>query len=82
MATITVPASAGQRASPRRARVRRIGIVTITTAHCECGRPVEPNDFEAVSSVVLRAICARCHRDVLEITRPADIISEEQNGAK
>jgi hypothetical protein len=55
--------------SPRRGRVRRAGIVVVTAATCACGRPVEPLDFAAVNSSVVRAICPACHRDLVQFER-------------
>jgi hypothetical protein len=58
-----------KRLSPRIARIRGVRVAEITAARCECGRPVEPSDFELIAETQLRAICAGCHTGSFEVER-------------
>jgi hypothetical protein len=55
--------------SARRARVRRVGVVEIAAARCECGKPISPSDLELVGKYRLRAICGACHTNLFQIER-------------
>jgi hypothetical protein len=52
----------------RSAYVDGLGTVRVTTAQCSsCGRPVAPSDFQNLGDGLLRAVCAGCHCDVVQI---------------
>ena len=52
----------------RSAHIRRLGIVRIT-AVCQCGRQIEPSDFQAIGKELVLAVCSGCHRDLMEFER-------------
>ena len=47
----------------RSANVTGIGTVRVRGAHCGCGRPIEPRDFERTNDGAVRVICSHCHSD-------------------
>jgi hypothetical protein len=60
--------------------VRRVGVVEMATAQCQCGRPISPRDLQLIGKDKLRAVCAACHANLFQIERTWCEVTNDEYG--